>query len=261
MKNLSVLIIEEDQLFRHKLKSWVKNIILQVESCASVSEGPQLASALKPDLIFLDELKGCELIAVLKKKSPNSKIILMSAAADVEQVAEAIQQKSDYLFNKNQITQTELQLILEAGKKAKDKNASIWKVLKKIPSLKPKSDKQNIAVIDDDELFSFNLCWKLNKSAREHTVNSFSEGKSFLKFLENSSPDLVFLDYFLPDVNGQKLLEIINKRSPQTKVIIISAQENAQLALELSHANIYGYIVKKGGWKLKLEQYFNELNL
>ena len=119
---------------------------------------------------------------------------------------------------------------------------------------------KNIAVVEDDELFSFQLNWKLN-SVGNHIVNAFPDAASCFAFLEEDEPDIVFLDYFLPDANGSEIMDQIKEIEPEAKVIIISSQEDPKVAADFTKAGIFGYIVKDKDWKQKLAHYLKELNL
>ena len=57
-------------------------------------------------------------------------------------------------------------------------------------------------------------------------------------------PDLITLDYSLPDVNGSVVFQEIKKVTPDTPVIIISGQDVVATAIELLKAGATDYIVK-----------------
>jgi DNA-binding NtrC family response regulator len=70
----------------------------------------------------------------------------------------------------------------------------------------------------------------------------------------HEKPDVVTLDYSLPDSNGNKLLSFIKKEYPETEVIIISGQEEIKTAVTLLKEGAYDYIVKDDDTKERVWQ-------
>jgi two-component system, NtrC family, response regulator AtoC len=76
-----------------------------------------------------------------------------------------------------------------------------------------------------------------------HSVEIFNDGKSFLdRFVE--PPDLVLLDIMLPDVNGLDLLKEIKQQNPEIPVIMLSAQESIEVALNTLKLGAADYFSK-----------------
>ena len=60
----------------------------------------------------------------------------------------------------------------------------------------------------------------------------------------HEKPDVITLDYSLPDTNGEKLLSYIKKELPETEVVIISGQEDISTAIGLLKKGAYDYLIK-----------------
>jgi len=58
------------------------------------------------------------------------------------------------------------------------------------------------------------------------------------------SPHIVLLDIGLPDMDGVAVTELLRKESPQTKVLVLSMQQNKDKLLRLIQAGIRGYLLK-----------------
>jgi len=84
--------------------------------------------------------------------------------------------------------------------------------------------KNKIAIVDDEpdilELVSLNL----NKENFE--VDTFLDGKSFINYLKNNTPDLIVLDIMLPDSDGFEICKYIRKQNDfnSIPIIILSAK-------------------------------------
>ena len=87
-------------------------------------------------------------------------------------------------------------------------------------------------------------------------VEFYTTGKECLNNL-HKNPSIITLDYSLPDMPGQEVLEQIRKHDPNINVIMVSAQEKIGTAVELLKAGAYDYITKDHDTK---ERLLNSIN-
>jgi two-component system, NtrC family, response regulator AtoC len=78
----------------------------------------------------------------------------------------------------------------------------------------------------------------------DYQVEAFFSAAELLKNL-NKNPDLITLDYQLPDMKGMELLRKIKDFNSDIEVVVISEQENIDTAVELLKTGAYDYIVKE----------------
>ncbi len=104
------------------------------------------------------------------------------------------------------------------------------------------NDRIKIFVVEDDEWYREFISYTLSL-VPEYEVRTFSTGKDLIKALQEH-PDLVTLDFRLPDSDGSELLNKIKEFNHSTEVIIISEQENIATAIDLLKAGAYDYLVK-----------------
>jgi DNA-binding NtrC family response regulator len=83
--------------------------------------------------------------------------------------------------------------------------------------------KNNILVVDDDRL----ICWGLERliSARHFHVTTVNNWKDAIFEIYNVPYTSVFLDLNLPDINGIEVLHEIKKMAPETKVVVMTADD------------------------------------
>lgn len=106
-----------------------------------------------------------------------------------------------------------------------------------------------IFVVEDNILYAQILKKQLTDDG--YNVKLFHNGRDFLASLDEK-PDVVTLDYTLPDMTGYDVLKKIQRRMPGTNVIIISAQENITTAIDLMKNGAYDYIMKAPDTREKL---------
>jgi len=109
-----------------------------------------------------------------------------------------------------------------------------------------------IFVAEDEIWYSEMLKYHLELNP-EYEVKTFDSGTKLLKAL-HEKPDVITLDYSLPDTNGKKLLSFIKKELPETEVVIISGQEDITTAVELLKDGAYEYLVKDDNTKERIWQ-------
>lgn len=104
-----------------------------------------------------------------------------------------------------------------------------------------------IFVVEDDPWYGEILEYQLSLNP-DYTVQKFTSAQECLKNLYKK-PDLITIDYAMPDMNGAALFKKIREINPDTPVIMISAQENINTAVELLKLGISDYIVKDDNTK------------
>jgi len=114
-----------------------------------------------------------------------------------------------------------------------------------------------IYVVEDNEWYNKLLVHNLSLNP-DFVVESFLNGKELIKALVKK-PDVVTLDYRLPDIDGESLLTKIKDYDPNIEVIIISEQEEIETAVDLLKAGAYDYIVKSKDIKDKLVNTVNNI--
>lgn len=106
-----------------------------------------------------------------------------------------------------------------------------------------------IFIVEDNELYAQVL--KKQLISDQFQVKVFYNGKDCIANL-GEKPDIVSLDYTLPDMTGHQVLKEIQQKLPDTHVIVISAQENITTAIELMKSGAYDYIMKAPDTREKL---------
>ncbi len=101
--------------------------------------------------------------------------------------------------------------------------------------------KDTILVVDDENGVrqSFNLVLK-----DEYNVLLAGTGREAIDILSKNSTDLILLDILLPDINGLDLLEKLVETDPNTEIIMVTAVNEIQTAVQAIKLGAYEYIIK-----------------
>jgi two-component system response regulator AtoC len=107
-----------------------------------------------------------------------------------------------------------------------------------------------IFIVEDDTWYGSMLEHYLSLNP-EYEVKRFESPRDFFSQL-HEVPDVVTLDYSLPDCDGSEVLKKIKEQNPDIRVIIISGQEDVATAINLLKNGAFDYIVKDDDTKDRL---------
>lgn len=99
-----------------------------------------------------------------------------------------------------------------------------------------------IFVVEDDPWYGQLILRHLSLNP-DYEVKLYTTGKELLAAM-HLRPSIVCMDFGLPDFNGERLLKEIVKVSPGLPVIVISAQDEISVAVNLLKAGAHDYIIK-----------------
>ncbi len=114
-----------------------------------------------------------------------------------------------------------------------------------------------IFVVEDNDWYNRLLVHNLELNP-DYEVKSFLDGKSCLMSLDEN-PDIITLDYRLPDMTGFEVLQKIKQMNEDIEVILISEQDEIDVVVELLKHGAYDYIVKSNDIKERLLNAVNNL--
>ena len=100
----------------------------------------------------------------------------------------------------------------------------------------------NIFIVEDDAYYGEILRYHIGLNP-DFKVTKFETGKACLDKLY-LQPDLITIDYSLPDISGDRLYKKIREVNSTVPVIFISSQENITVAVNLLKMGVSDYIVK-----------------
>lgn len=103
------------------------------------------------------------------------------------------------------------------------------------------STKKKMLVVEDDKAFAFLLSKYYSNDYQVEVATSSDECQELIRRL---TPDVVLLDYFLPGKTGGELFSIIKNACPNSRIIILSANESSQTVVDLIKIGVRDYVVK-----------------
>ena len=106
----------------------------------------------------------------------------------------------------------------------------------------------DILVVEDNVAVASFLVQSIKKWG--FVVETSNNGKSALKRLQEKAFDLVLLDLFLPDIQGDALIPEFKQLWPQIGIITITGRNSRELESRVRQQGILYYFIKP--FKLKI---------
>lgn len=104
------------------------------------------------------------------------------------------------------------------------------------------SQGEKVLVIEDERLIRLTLRDRLEREG--YRVLEAENGEAGIRTAEEEEPDLVLLDFRLPDTDGVEVLRALRERNPDTAVILMSAFSTIESAVEAIKLGAYDYLNK-----------------
>ena len=102
--------------------------------------------------------------------------------------------------------------------------------------------REKILIVDDEPLNLELLEREL--TAHDYTVESARDGEEALKKADSFLPDLIFLDYMMPDMSGLEVLKEIRSKGNDVPVVMITAYGTIERAAEAMKEGAYDLVTK-----------------
>jgi DNA-binding NarL/FixJ family response regulator len=75
-------------------------------------------------------------------------------------------------------------------------------------------------------------------------VGEAASGEEAIQVVDDTKPDIVFMDVRMPGMNGIQATRQIKERHPDTKVILFTIDESRASVAEAIQAGVSGYLLK-----------------
>ncbi len=109
--------------------------------------------------------------------------------------------------------------------------------------------KIRILLADDHALVRDGMKTLLKDVSDFYVVGEASDGMEVIKKTEELTPDIVTLDISMPGMNGLDTIEVLHRRFPKTKILVLTMHENEEYAYQVFKSGAGGYLLKNSDKK------------
>jgi PAS domain S-box-containing protein len=231
---IKILIVNDDPVQLQILRKFLEKIGVHVISCASAQEA--LATLRKLDSIdliitdlYMPGIDGWKLCRLLRSsdyfKCRKVPILVMSATfsgSDAEEITRELGANG----------------FISVPCNPKDIQSAIEKIL----SGKSERKEVRVLVVEDDTSFRRTICEGLKEYG--FATGEASDSTDAHKLFTQMNPDIVILDYHLPDHKGLQLLEFFKSPQHKAAVLVITGDDAPDLAIEVTERGADAFIKK-----------------
>ncbi len=101
-----------------------------------------------------------------------------------------------------------------------------------------------VLLADDHHIVRHSLRVMLETKAGFRVVGEAEDGVQALEMIENLRPDVVVIDLMMPKLGGLEVIKQTVKRSPSTKVVVLSMHTDEAYVIEALRAGAKAYVFK-----------------
>lgn len=104
---------------------------------------------------------------------------------------------------------------------------------------------KKVLIVEDEILARLGLRQLVDWRKLElELLQDATDGEEALEMIRNSRPDIILLDLNIPRVSGLEILEFLKKEEMQTRVIVVSCQEEFDVVKKAMKLGAYDYLRK-----------------
>jgi len=103
---------------------------------------------------------------------------------------------------------------------------------------------QRILIVDDDPAVLLTLAASIERLNPKYEVDTCESGAEALACLENHKYVLLLTDYSMPGMSGIDLARVVQERSPDTRIIMMTAYGSNALRKQVADLNLDAFVDK-----------------
>ena len=106
------------------------------------------------------------------------------------------------------------------------------------------SEQHKIIIAEDHTILREGGRALLSSDPELEVVGEAGDGQEAIRVVEKLKPGLVLMDLSMPRMNGMDAIKEIKKRSPETKILVLTVHKTDEYILATLQAGADGYVLK-----------------
>jgi two-component system, NarL family, response regulator NreC len=106
------------------------------------------------------------------------------------------------------------------------------------------TNKYRVVIAEDHTILREGVRSLLSSNPDLRIVDEASDGRQALRSVEEHKPDLFITDLSMPRMSGVDVIKSVKKKSPQTKVLVLTVHKTEEYILATFRAGADGYLLK-----------------
>lgn len=101
-----------------------------------------------------------------------------------------------------------------------------------------------LLLVDDHYVVRMGMVSSLNLEPDFNVVAEAENGREAIKLFDEQRPDLVIMDWCLPDLSGAEVIKALRTGFPDARILVLSAFESEEAIYQALRAGAIGYLTK-----------------
>jgi signal transduction histidine kinase len=243
-----ILIVDDEETLLFATQTYLQTYGYQVHSASNVPEATVLLATNHYDLIITDlhlnnstrAAEGLALISYVRSRSPATRIVLWTGDLAPSWELEARRRGADGLVTKGTPLSEVAQLLREL---LGNEESAVTR-----PAPRPVAEPMDfsILVVDDQEEALVSTCLLLEMEG--YRVQTAMSGAEALALFRSGQFQLLIVDYFMPGMNGEQLVQEIRARDVDVQIVLQTGYSGEKPPREMLRLlDIQGYHDKLDG--------------
>ncbi|NLI10173.1 MAG: response regulator, partial [Elusimicrobia bacterium] len=236
-----ILIIDDDGIVRDAVKSFLSRNGHEVFCAADGLNGITLYKNIRPDAVILDRempnLTGSQVLEKIREFSKTVPVIILTGYDSPEDAAQYIKEGATSFLSKA----GGLVPLLDEIEKICPSNSNTKR--ENIHMTTAKKEKTEKILIADDEEPVRNMLSRFVASLGFKAIIA-ENGTQAVELFKKEKPEIILLDIYMPQKNGIEALEEIISQDPSSAVMMITGNDEEDLARLCLKKGAFDYISK-----------------
>lgn len=101
-----------------------------------------------------------------------------------------------------------------------------------------------VVLADDHSMVREALARTLEDGGAITVVGQASDGFEVLGIVESTDPEIVVLDYSMPNLDAPGVVETLLRKDSSIKILVLTVHENIHYAMRVLESGAHGYLIK-----------------
>ncbi|MGH7970641.1 MAG: response regulator [Limisphaerales bacterium] len=124
-------------------------------------------------------------------------------------------------------------------------NPGLWKSSRKSQVQQDPKQPIRVLLVDDHPVVRRGITSCLSLHEQVKVVGEAADGREGVRKAKELCPDVVLMDIDMPQMNGLSATEILNRESPDIKVLILSMHRHPEYVVRILQSGARGYVLKE----------------
>ncbi len=102
----------------------------------------------------------------------------------------------------------------------------------------------NLLIVEDQQIIVDGLVMILSGHPQFGNIQSCTNPQELLASIEQNRPDVILMDFNMPDMDGIQCIEAVLEENPEQKILMLTGYDDTELIREALRKGALGYVLK-----------------